>query len=117
MARQPTAIRHWAALLLVVLLALVGWDRPAAAQDAGDDADAADLDTLVAPVALFPDPLLAAVMQASVVPLDVVQAARFLDDYSKDPKLTPDPKWDPAVLGLLAFPTVLKGMNEYLDWM
>ena len=54
-------------------------------------ADAPELDTLVAPVALFPDPLLAAVLQASVVPLDVVQAARFLDDYAKDPTRTPTP--------------------------
>ena len=90
---------------------------PARAQDAADDSGAADLDALVVPVALFPDPLLAAVMQASVVPLDVVQASRFLDDYAKDSTLTPDPDWDPAVLGLLAFPTVLQGMNEHLDWV
>jgi hypothetical protein len=49
-----------------------------------------DLDSLMAPVALFPDPLLAAVLQASVVPLDIVMAARFLDDYAKDSTLTPD---------------------------
>ena len=91
--------------------------RPASAQDVADEADAPELDTLVAPIALFPDPLLAAVLQASVVPLDVVQAARFLDDYAKDPTQTPDADWDPAVLGLLAFPTVLKGMNEHLDWV
>ena len=117
MAQASIAIRGWAAMLLAVLLASSDLAAPAAAQDAVDDADATDLDTLVAPVALFPDPLLAAVMQASVVPLDVVQAARFLDDYAKDPSLTPDANWDPAVRGLLAFPTVLNGMNEHLDWM
>ena len=76
-----------------------------------------DLDVLMAPVALFPDPLLAAVLQASVVPLDVVMAARFLDDYAKDPTREPEPNWDPAVRGLLAFPTVLHAMNENLDWV
>jgi hypothetical protein len=93
-----------------------------AAQGQGNDAaptadDAPDLDVLLAPVALFPDPLLAAVLQASVVPLDVVMAARFLDDYAKDPSREPDPTWDPAVRGLLAFPSVLKAMNQHLDWV
>lgn len=78
-----------------------------AASEAEDDAAAVELDGLMAPVALFPDPVLAAVLQASVVPLDVVKAARFLDDYAKDPKLVPDTRWDPAVRSLLAFPTVL----------
>jgi Protein of unknown function (DUF3300) len=91
--------------------------QPDLAQATASDAGQPDLDALMAPVALFPDPLLAAVLQASVVPLDVVMAARFLDDYAKDPTVAPDPAWDPAVLGLLAFPTVLKGMNDHLDWV
>ena len=57
-----------------MLLALLIASIPTRAQDAADDSGTSDLDTLVAPVALFPDPLLAAVMQASVVPLDIVQA-------------------------------------------
>ena len=117
MAQAGTAVPRWAALLLTLFLTLVGIGRFASAQDVADEGDAPELDTLVAPIALFPDPLLAAVLQASVVPLDVVQAARFLDDYAKDSTKTPDADWDPAVLGLLAFPTVLKGMNEHLDWV
>ena len=85
MAQASTVIPRWAALLLAAAPDTGGDGRPASAQDGADDADTSDLDTLVAPIALFPDPLLAAVLQASVVPLDVVQAARFLDDYAKDP--------------------------------
>lgn len=115
MVTMRTGIANWLSLVLAALLLTLS--EPAAAQDSLDDAAQESLDTLVAPIALFPDPLLAAVMQASVVPLDVVQAARFLDDYAKDQTLTPDADWDPAVRGLLAFPTVLKGMNEHLDWV
>jgi hypothetical protein len=111
-------------LLLVTACAPAAAQEPASeagqsdvAQAPESEAGEPDLDTLMAPVALFPDPLLAAVLQASVVPLDIVMAARFLDDYAKDSTLTPDPEWDPAVRGLLAFPTVLKGMNEHLDWV
>src|SRR5689334_12606881 len=43
------------------------------------------IDALVARVALYPDPLLALVLQASTLPLQVVQAARFLDKRAKDP--------------------------------
>ena len=108
MAQAGTAVPRWAALLLTLFLILVMIGRPASAQDVADEGDAPELDTLMAPVALFPDPLLAAVLQASVVPLDVVQAARFLDDYAKDTTAVPDADWDPAVLGLLAFPSVLR---------
>jgi Protein of unknown function (DUF3300) len=77
---------------------------------------AEDVRALVAPVALYPDPMLALVLQASIQPLQVVQASRFLDRRADDPALTPDPEWDPSVLGLLNYPRVLNAMNSYLDW-
>ena len=117
MAQASTAVPRWAALLLTLFLTSADLAAPHRPRMARTMRMRRDLDTLVAPIALFPDPLLAAVMQASVVPLDVVQAARFLDDYAKDPTKTPDADWDPAVRGLLAFPTVLNGMNEHLDWV
>jgi hypothetical protein len=76
-----------------------------------------DLDVLVAPIALFPDPLLAAVLQASVVPVDVIAASQFLDAYETDKSLEPNPEWDPAVIGLLGFPTVLRAMAANMDWV
>jgi hypothetical protein len=79
------------------------------------------LDSLLAPIALYPDQLLAQVLMASTYPLEVVQAARFvkanpdlrgpaLDDALKD--MT----WDPSVLSLTSFPQVLDMMNDKLDW-
>ena len=79
------------------------------------------LDGLLAPIALYPDQLLAQVLMASTYPLEVVQAARFvranpslggsaLDDALKDMP------WDPSVLSLASFPQVLDMMNDKLDW-
>jgi hypothetical protein len=81
------------------------------------DGETYDLDVLVAPIALYPDPILVAVLQATVVPMDVIEAARFLDAFAEDNTLTPKQEWDPAVLALLAYPTVLKAMAANLDWV
>lgn len=110
--RRATRLR-WSLALLTVLVT----GSPSAGRAQVDDTGEPTLDVLLAPVALFPDPLLAAVLQASVVPLDIVMASRFLDDHAKDPTKVPSSDWDPAVLGLLAYPTVLNGMNEHLDWV
>ena len=64
-------------------------NRPAAAYVAV--APDASVDELVAPIALYPDPLLAIVLPASTYPLDVVQADRFLDRLAGDKTLQPDP--------------------------
>jgi len=75
-----------------------------------------DLRALVAPVALYPDELLAIVLPAATNPLQVVEAQRFLDKQKADPSLQPDAEWDPAVLALLNYPEVVKQMNDDLDW-
>ncbi len=75
-----------------------------------------ELQALVAPIALYPDLVLVLTLQASLAPLDVVQAARFLERYAQDPSLTPDPDWDQSVVGLLNYPTVIHQMNADLDW-
>ena len=87
------------------------------AADTEETDPAEDLDLLMAPIALYPDPLLVAVLQASVVPVDVIAAAQFLDAYETDKSRQPDPSWDPAVIGLLGFPTVLRAMAGNMDWV
>ncbi len=79
------------------------------------------LDQLVAPIALYPDPLLAQIMMASTYPLEVVEADRWVKN---NPGLKGDPlqaalknqTWDPSVSSLTAFPQVLSQMSENLDW-
>ncbi|BCX16367.1 MAG: hypothetical protein KatS3mg117_0049 [Geminicoccaceae bacterium] len=71
---------------------------------------------LVAPVALYPDPILSAVLEAATTPLDVVEAERFLGKRTTDPTLAPDSDWSPAILALLNHPDLLRRMSEDLDW-
>ena len=81
-----------------------------------------DLDTLVAPVALYPDALLAQVLVAATFPLQIVQAARLVDDSDgmTDEEMNEAiaaKEFDPSVLVLLSgFPTVVQRMSDDLDW-
>ncbi|WP_170285811.1 DUF3300 domain-containing protein [Propionivibrio limicola] len=80
-----------------------------------------ELDQLLAPIALYPDALLAQVLMASTYPLEVVQAARW---QKNNPKVTGKPledalvkqPWDPAVKSLTSVPQVLQQMSERLEW-
>jgi len=82
------------------------------------------LDALLAPIALFPDELLAQILMASTYPLQVVEAARWSDDAANR-ALTGDAlksalvkvSWDPSVKSLVPFPQVLGMLNGNLDWM
>ncbi len=80
-----------------------------------------ELDQLVAPIALYPDALLAQVLMASTYPLEVVEAERWvkanpgLKDKALEDALQQQ-KWDPSVKSLAVFPQVLTMMSEKLDW-
>jgi hypothetical protein len=75
-----------------------------------------ELQALVGPIALYPDDLLAIVLPASAYPLQIVQAARFLEDLEQDSSLEPDESWDESVTALLNYPEVIEMLNEDLDW-
>ena len=75
-----------------------------------------ELEELLGPVALYPDDLLAIVLPASTYPLEIVQAARFLDDLATDGSLEPDESWDESVVALLNYPEVVYMMDKEIDW-
>jgi hypothetical protein len=80
-----------------------------------------ELDQLLAPIALYPDDLVAQVLTASTYPVEVVQAARFAKENAnlKGEQLmdaAKDKDWDPSVKAMLQFPDVLAMMDEKLDW-
>jgi hypothetical protein len=75
-----------------------------------------ELEDLVGPVALYPDDLLAIVLPASTYPLEIVQAARFLDELEADSSLEPDEAWDDSVVALLNYPEVIRMLDEDIDW-
>ena len=91
----------------------------APAQDKPKTAD--ELDSLVAPIALYPDPLLAQVLAASTYPLDIVEASRWLkaNPNLKGEELTKaatKEDWDASVQALVAFPDALKRLDESIKW-
>ena len=88
-------------------------ERPAFGQE--------QLDQMLAPIALHPDPLLSQILMASTYPLEVVQAARW---SRANPNLKGEAavkavegmNWDPSVKSLVAFPEILQMMDERLEW-
>jgi hypothetical protein len=80
-----------------------------------------ELRKLLAPIALYPDALLAQLLPAAAYPLEIVQAQRWLD---KNPALVAKndfsgidkEKWDPAVKAMARFPDLIKKMSEDLPW-
>ena len=81
----------------------------------------AELDQLLAPIALHPDPLLSEVLIASTYPLEVVQADRWAKSNKalKGDALTAalaKQSWDDSVKSLVHVPSVLTMMSEQLDW-
>ncbi len=79
------------------------------------------LNDLVAPVALYPDPLLSQVLVASTYPLEVVQAFQWLQ---KNPGITgpaltqaaQEQNWDPSIQALVVLPDVIKRLNDDITW-
>lgn len=82
----------------------------------------AQIDQLVAPVALYPDALLSQVLMASTYPSNVLQAVQWSQD---NPNMQGDPAvqavanqpWDPSVKSLVAFPALLSLMGENPQWV
>src|SRR5687767_629963 len=108
------APRLWLAFAVLAVAAAIAAQRPAAAQD--NLATAEELRELVGPIALYPDDLVAIVLPASTYPLQIVQAARFLEDRERDSNLKPDEDWDDSVVALLNYPEVVELLNDDLDW-
>src|SRR5262245_30509419 len=92
-------------------------NEPATLGDDGVPLRAADeLESLVGPIALYPDDLLSLILPAATYPLQVVEAARFLEDLESNPALEPDEDWDDSIVALVNYPEVVEMMNDDLDW-
>src|SRR2546430_5122849 len=82
---------------------------------------AGQLDSLVAPIALYPDPLLAQVLVASTYPLEIVQLYQWLVKHKdlKDKKLAEavqKENWDPSIQRMAALPDVGKQLADNIKW-
>jgi len=112
----------WAGLLWAGGNALLlGQQAPPPPPPPGQALAADQLDGLVAPVALYPDPLLSQILVASTYPLELVQAWQWLQ---RNPGLTgpaltqaaQQQNWDPSIQALVVFPDLVKRLNQDITW-
>ena len=116
-ARMQAAWFGFLAVAMAILFSATAFAQaPAAAGGAAPALSAEELTTLVGPIALYPDDLIAIILPAATSPLQIVQADRYLEKRKSDPKLPIDDKWDDAVKSLLNYPDVVKKMSNDLDW-
>lgn len=108
----------------VVLLALLVAAPPVAFSQSSKGSatfQQEQLDQMVAPIALYPDSLLAQILMASTYPLEIVQADRWVkkNGQLKGTALKNEldkMEWDASVKALVSFPQILAMMSEQLDW-
>jgi hypothetical protein len=118
---KASLLRMMAGLVGLLLIAM-----PAAsgAQGTSSAYGPAQLDQLLAPIALYPDQLVTQILMASTYPLEVVEASRWVQDPA-NARLRGDQltaaldaqDWDPSVKALVPFPDILRMMDGRLDWM
>ena len=94
---------------------------PAPPADAPASLPPEELDSLVAPIALYPDQLLAQVLAASTYPLEVVQLQQWLEKHKglKDKALADavqKENWDPSVQGMAGLPDLVKQLADNIKW-
>jgi len=81
-----------------------------------------ELDQMMAPIALYPDSLLSQILMASTYPADVAEAVEWSKKNTKKTgddavKAVQKKSWDPSVMSLVAFPSVLDMMGQKPDWV
>ena len=110
-----------AALLIPANVVTAAFPHPQAATTSAAEIPNDQLDSLVAPIALYPDPLLAQVLAASTYPLEIIQLQQWM---TRHPDLKGETlaaavekeDWDPAVQGLAALPDVVKRLADDVKW-
>jgi uncharacterized membrane protein YgcG len=76
---------------------------------------AAQLDQLLGPIALYPDPLIAEILPASTLPAQIVLADRYITGGGSPDQIDQQP-WDASVQAMARYPSVLKWMDDNLNW-
>src|SRR5437899_2672579 len=129
---RPRCVRQRTrqAITLICALFLVSYNWSVAAQQAQQPAQppeesvkipADQLDSLVAPIALYPDPLLSQTLVASTYPLEIMQLQQWLEKNKglKDKALVDavsKQPWDPSIQAMAALPQVVKRLADDIQW-
>jgi hypothetical protein len=129
-AHRRRGVFHYCVAVLCILALMPGETLPYAySQSPAPAASGAQsksvppdqLDSLVAPIALYPDPLLAQVLAAATYPLEIIQLQQWLAKNTglKDKALADavaKQPWDPSVQALAALPEVVKRLGDDIGW-
>jgi hypothetical protein len=130
-ANVVSILRKLAALVCAILLlggegAILAQEAatpppPAPTKPAAEKLPPEQLEALVAPIALYPDPLLAQTLAASTYPLEIVQLQQWLAKNStlKDKALADavaKQPWDPSIQSMAAVPEVVKRLSDDIQW-
>jgi hypothetical protein len=105
------------AFVMLVWTALVA-SAQMAAPPPGDQValmSGGDLEQLLKPVALYPDPLLSELLPASTLPAQIVLAERFISQGNEASQIDAQP-WDPCIKAIAHYPELLKWMDDNLAW-
>ena len=111
----------------ILVLALVSWnvvwgdnlgqpgysDMPAESGDSLFSPD--ELDDILAPIALYPDPLIAQILPAATFIDQIDEATRYFRQYGNSARIDDKP-WDVSVKAIAHYPTVLFMMDQKYDW-
>ena len=105
------------ALLIVSLNAVIVF----AEEPQAEKLSQAELEQILAPIALYPDTVLSHILIAATYPLEVIQAERWTANNpdmqgSEAVEAVSEMDWDPSVRALVAFPQILKRLSEDLEW-
>lgn len=115
-ARSSLAVLVSYCILFTGMSNAVAYQEPQALDQSPEQ-----LQQLVAPIALYPDSLIAQIMAAATYPAEIVEAEKFLEKHKdwQGKKLADEVNkqhWDPSVKSLTQFPAVLANMNQNLAW-
>ena len=119
------ALRRGLGLVLVlgVVLAVQAQDAAAPVAQAPPVYSSAQLDQMLAPIALYPDDLLGQILMAATYPLEIVEADRWLQNPANTnlhgtelAQALQQQSWDASVKSLVAFPQVLSILDNNLQW-
>ena len=107
--------------IIILLAALLSSVPTASAQQENPAFSQAELDQMLAPIALYPDVLLSQILVAATYPLEIVEAARWSQanpglEGEQAVDAVENQPWDPSVKALTAFPQILLRMNDDLNW-
>jgi hypothetical protein len=112
---------RWLSPLIVSLFATAALAQYEEPQSDYPRFSQAELDSMLAPIALYPDSLLSQMLMAATFPRDVAEAAMWSRGNSQVQgqdavRAVEQEAWDPSVKSLVAFPQVLLMMDEHMEW-